>query len=1433
MQLQDVVRFRSDRLFNGAVNIDWFRDVDQNRRVAAAEAFVFHGKNYHGVAQQDVGLSHGHRLRDTASFTCSVLRRCYGYEDVPFTLAIAGYGTGKSHIGLTLATLLSDPESQVAQNILNGIMVADSSAGAEISAILKEVHQPCLVVAINGIGHFDLISEITGQLMAQLKHHQLPTHPIENLRPRFSHAATLIRLSASNSDVIRDLKSACDEDEIDIILDALTQQDEIVYEKVQQIFSVLGMPIRAIGGESLKDLLDMVCREYCGADNTFSRLVILFDEFGLYTEFATMKSLIAGSGVLQDLFEGIQANSESACFVGFIQFEMSAYVQRVAPEFRNEITRYVTRYDMADKAYLSINLETLIAHLLEKQDTDFLDNMFDSTYTKEESRAMMENLNRWFPQSQNHRLWISPEQFHTVIRKGCWPLSPYALWLLYHLAAAGKQLQERSALSLIGDVFEQIGSTDVNIDDVWSLSPVDIWTAGLEQELFTAEELGQQGAMVHTYISVRERYAAHIVGDTAATLKAVVLAAKMGMKVGSREEALRAIGALTGLDVGSVDRTARILQEEYNVLEWDDAFKQFDIIGDSVPRAQFLSFVRQRVAAGFDEDVKARLFASKITEWCDLIADIECDFAEKHRITTREWRFAAKTTNMEVLETQIGFAAEQWSHAVDIGEARGTVIYCYLDRNRSMERVEADVKKLLKKSAKEKNTGVLPILVVLLHDDNGQLGQYLAELDVIGDSLTQEEIGRFGTLINVHREKNLKLVRARIDELIKQRHYITGMQNEIESQRLGSAGAEVFNSIYQSPLSFPFDGFATKSGNAADTCHELMALLFQGKLDYDVLMSKPTKVQNRLRSVLIDCWGVFSKSGKINRLATDDIARAIIKKWDDKLNSGEKRMFIGAVLREICLPPYGANIASAGLLFAIFVAARIDDLTLVIQGRQFDIRTWFQQNGFSKKNLDLGQLDIVELSRMGEVSQEWVELLDEWEQTEYYNLQIDLKRRGYELSLRIPIPANFGYRYEHLIEKSKLAEQIIKEINKKQDVEWKRIENGEKHRDLASMVRGVAEIEKLCKTMDDKFWLPDQIEKIRGPHEIMRQTIIQNFPDWLLGQAPANDSPETVGDFKHKMNILIAGNFKSLQLDTLAAEVEIHTKKMVRNAETAADARALIRDVNLWLTQNGDACRIIRIAKLRGLHDVGNDFSNKLQGMAQRIGLPEISESRSNLALFLDKIKKAEKEVTKQAGQLWNTKIQTDEDLSKNSQLVAETVVAFEGLDSDLADFLLMQRCLATYQRGYNVLRDEGLGWEEFESKFEELLLQAKASFDEEEIPWPPDDVYTTLKDNLAKNRDARSKEWITDLESQIESLASMTSAEASTLHNKTQRPPACLTKPHSVRTNKVNKKIENHLNSMAIDWLVGKFKELPEASKKKFLVIIQQVDKVLKKAIS
>jgi hypothetical protein len=79
----------------------------------ASEVFVFHGPTYHSVIQEDIGDSHGHKLTDTANFTRTIINRCFGFEEKPFTLAIAGYGTGKSHLGLTIANLVNSPHMKL------------------------------------------------------------------------------------------------------------------------------------------------------------------------------------------------------------------------------------------------------------------------------------------------------------------------------------------------------------------------------------------------------------------------------------------------------------------------------------------------------------------------------------------------------------------------------------------------------------------------------------------------------------------------------------------------------------------------------------------------------------------------------------------------------------------------------------------------------------------------------------------------------------------------------------------------------------------------------------------------------------------------------------------------------------------------------------------------------------------------------------------------------------------------------------------------------------------------------------------------------------------------------------------------------------------------------------------------------------------------
>ena len=182
MKVADIVSLRDDLLFNGAVQIGWLEhDLPQAEK--AAKHYVFHGPDYHGVSENDYDGSH--RLVDTASFTLDILRRIYGDStDEPFELAIAGYGTGKSHLGVTLACLCSQTKSAVSKEILQNLRMADATIGREAKGLFKKP-QPFLVVALNGMQDFDLNSEIIRQVLRVLNQEGHDTSVLENLRPRF------------------------------------------------------------------------------------------------------------------------------------------------------------------------------------------------------------------------------------------------------------------------------------------------------------------------------------------------------------------------------------------------------------------------------------------------------------------------------------------------------------------------------------------------------------------------------------------------------------------------------------------------------------------------------------------------------------------------------------------------------------------------------------------------------------------------------------------------------------------------------------------------------------------------------------------------------------------------------------------------------------------------------------------------------------------------------------------------------------------------------------------------------------------------------------------------------------------------------------------------------------------------------------------------
>ncbi|NCB25561.1 MAG: hypothetical protein EOM62_08830 [Bacteroidia bacterium] len=656
--LADYVQFRGDRLFDGAVDVSWLINHKEKAECAAA-AYIFHGPEYHGVSQEDVGSSHGHRLIDTASFTQQIIQRCNAIEDKPFTLAIAGYGTGKSHLATTLATLLSNPNSTTSSEILRQLERADSRIYESVRAQLSLMAAPALVVTLNGMGNFDLATEFTRQILFHLQTANINTQALDALRPRFKTAENLIaRLTSDERKIILE---ECGISEPEEIIKRLHTYDESIYTIVQANLAKLGFTIKAIGDETVTDVIETVCREYVGEGRRYSKLVIVFDEFGRYAEFATVRSQIAGNGVLQQLYEGVQSNSNKAIFIGFIQFDLNVYVQRIGQEYRNEILRVSTRYQSSEKAYLSINLETLLANLLEKKDRPALDTFFEGSDQKQISKTSMEKINAWLPLSRNHRLWSKLESFHKIICKGCWPLSPYAAWLLFYLAAGGQHLQQRSALALLSEALLKRDSVEVN-SYAWVMEAVDLWSDSLESELLTAEESGSRGAIAHAYSSAISKVGQHLARNEVRVLRGIVLSSKLGATTKNRFEAIECLAALSGINQEETGQVLKLLEDERNIISWDERFNQYEITGDTVTRPQFLALLRKKVNDNFGKLGRSQLFLYGARLYCpEIIKDCDCDFSENHKITTPEWLFAARVTTFESLEQTI-FVAD--SHKI-------------------------------------------------------------------------------------------------------------------------------------------------------------------------------------------------------------------------------------------------------------------------------------------------------------------------------------------------------------------------------------------------------------------------------------------------------------------------------------------------------------------------------------------------------------------------------------------------------------------------------------------------------------------------------------------------------------------------------------------------------------------------------------------------
>jgi len=231
--------------------------------------------------------------------------------------------------------------------------------------------------------------------------------------------------------------------------------------------------------------------------------------------------------------------------------------------------------------------------------------------------------------------------------------------------------------------------------------------------------------------------------------------------------------------------------------------------------------------------------------------------------------------------------------------------------------------------------------------------------------------------------------------------------------------------------------------------------------------------------------------------------------------------------------------------------------------------------------------------------------------------------------------------------------------------------------------------------------------------------------------------------------------------------------------------------------------------------------------MSERIALAELGTIRTQLSAFMTKLKDAEAAVVKRASGLWQTKLRSEDEIERLLADVESLVNVYENLPNDQEDFLLMRRALRLYQKDYQQLANDLLTWPEFEKLSQQLLQDATSTFGEEEIPWSPEDAIGGFLASITKQRKDASTKWIDALESEATGVASMPASDANRVHERASSPPAILTEPHGKRLKKVVKELESRLEELAVEWLVEKFRVLPEPAKKKFLRLVTEMGRV------
>lgn len=951
MRVGDLVTFSKENYFNGAVQTEWIYDYEKAERVSSS--YVFHGPRYFGVSANDHAVGN-HSLIDTASFTRRIVEKVYSVDtkENQFVMTIAGYGTGKSHLAVSIGALLSGDKHLVCR-VTENIIKADQEIGEYIQQVNDKAN---LIIALNGMNNFNLDSEVlkcarlslaSNNIDEEVLHSITKTYEIVRhfVEKNFATYAKSFERKAENLGI-----NLHGESLKEYLLQHI-EDDNAVLVVVNEIYKeATGDTIRWERGLSAGDVLSVLQKELCGPQRPFNKLIVLFDEFGRYIEYAAANPAIAGDAALQQVFEAVQSADGKILFVGFIQNELSAYLSRI--EKTSNIVRYIGRYENSEKFFLSSNFETILANLLKKNEEAGFSRVVDNATSRYEKyyTKVFDTINRWDKSTKKKSVWTSARLYNSVIQKGCYPLHPITTWLLSNTS---QWMQQRSTIAFVAEMFEFINDSEISGSWLPYLYPIDLVDSSIFSEMLNSEEKGlvsSQYCML--YRDIVMKIGNKLTDNELKVLKSVLLMNVGKFSLRDKEDAMIAIRYCSNLKEEEIAPVVKSLEDMHGVISFDENSKTYDLIAEA---NGFNEFKRVYVKYRLGTEVTIDDLDSNLLNEALLSGSVETSFAQEHNVSSSEWAFEKSLiSSKRVDELYIKTILREIEEENSGEEPRGRLLYVYCAGDDSeIRRLSALYRSL--------NLSKHPVILLFLDDADNSI---LESLKVIKSlrRFSQTDRERFQKHIDAQVRSHGKKIIQNLHKLVSERVMIGEDGLQEYSCRLNALCTNKFNELFTKTPPFLFDGFQNKTTAQAkkylsNICIKLFDRTLMNVLSYQALTPDE---KNRIKACLSinvpTSWQVFS-SDCVLLVPKQPIIREIYDTLVDEIDEKSPKT-IGILLGKYLKAPYGMNLNSLALFLFYFIAERGNALYCYFGTEKLNA------SHLSEKVFKAGKLQAQELKRI-------------------------------------------------------------------------------------------------------------------------------------------------------------------------------------------------------------------------------------------------------------------------------------------------------------------------------------------------------------------------------------------------------------------------------------------------------------------------------------